>query len=130
MANTLNKKAGPAFPFQSSIYGVIGNKARRDSIRTSLFLILTTPKESIPYNLKLGSYVPYLVFEPINDTVINLIYFYTITDIEEQDPRIKILSVSVQVSGPHRLLIQIGYQDRDDPDETPQQTVVQYSRGQ
>ncbi len=129
MANTLTKKSGPAFPFKSSIYGVLGNKTRRESLQTSIYLILTTPKGSIPYNQDLGSHVPLLVFEPLNDAVINLIHYYVVEDLEAQDPRVKVISIMVAIPESHNLLVQIGYRDRDDPSEVPQQTSIPFVRG-
>jgi len=129
MATGLQSKAGPAFPFGNSIQGVLGNKTLRDSLRSSVLLILTTPKRSIPYNPDLGSFVPYLVFDPLDSATINLIYYYARKDLEEQDPRIKVTSVSVRTDRPNQVAVQVGYKYIKAPDELGQQVTIGFQRG-
>lgn len=128
MVNMLNRRAGAAFPFKNSVKGVLGNKTRRESLFTSILLILTTPKGYAPYDPELGSQVPYLVFEPLDDAVINLIHYFVVEDLEAQDPRVKVTSVAVARTENHQIMVQIGYQDRDDPNELPQQANIPYRR--
>ena len=120
--------AGPAFPFQDSIRGVFDSKTREESIRTSLLIIITTPKGSIVYNPELGSEVPKLVFDIIDVATIGLIMFYVVNDIEEQDPRIRITSVNVDRKKAHSITIWVSYQDRNDPYQIEYQAPVEYVR--
>lgn len=127
----VNRKAGAAFPFTNTIKGVIGNKTRRESLWTSIQLILSTPKGSVVYNPNLGSYVPLLVFDPLDDATKNLLTYYTVNDIQTQDPRIEISSVQITTyeDDPHRVTIWVGYIDRDDQDQKPEQAPVNFVRG-
>lgn len=122
----LEKKAGAAFPFNSSIKGILGNKTRKESLQTSIRLILTTPKGKMIYNPELGSQIPYLVFDIITDDIINLLYYYVEHDLEEQDIRIKVTNISIYPREQNKILLFINYEDRDDTNRIPQQVVVQF----
>ena len=122
--------AGPSFPFRNSVEGVLGNKTRRESIRTSIQLILSTPKQTILYNPNLGSYVPRLVFDPLDDTTINLLLYYTKNDLEEQEPRIQVTSISITTGDePHEIRLWVGYIDRNDIEQKQEQAPINFKRG-
>lgn len=122
------RKAGPAFPFGQTIKSVLGYKSRKESIQTSIGIILTTPKGSIPYNPSLGSQVPFLVFDPLDDATFNLIMYFAYNDLQEQEPRLRVTSVNIEVKEPHSIVIQIGYIDRDDPDSQKQKTQIRFNQ--
>jgi len=122
--------AGPAFPFKNSVKGVLGDKTRRESIKTSIQIILSTPKNTVVYNPELGSYIPLLIFDPLDDATMNLILYYAIHDLEDQEPRIKVTSVSIaREDGEHKVTIWIGYQDRNDVNEKQEQAPIDFVRG-
>jgi phage baseplate assembly protein W len=126
MGQISEKKSDAAFPFGTTIKGIIGNKKRRDSLRTSIELILTTPKGTVVWNPEFGSWIPYLVFDLITDSVINLIYFYVQKDLE-QDSRIKVTNISIKREQ-KKIVIVINYEDQDDHDRIQQQTTLQFAK--
>jgi phage baseplate assembly protein W len=128
--SSLQQKSGPAFPFGRSIRSVLGEKTRRESIQTAVRLILETPKGSIPYAPNFGSHVPHLVFDPLDDTLLNLLIYYAVHDLEEQDTRIKVRSVVINIVAPHHVAVQLGYEDRNSPGLPIQKTMVDFSGGQ
>lgn len=119
-------KSGPAMPFTNSVKGVLGNKTRLDSINTSIRLILTTPKGHIVYDPKLGSHVPLLVFDPLDDATQNLLFYYTVNDLEEQEPRIKVTSVQIVHVAEHHIRVWIGFMDVDDESMTQHQAPLDF----
>jgi phage baseplate assembly protein W len=82
-----SRKSGPALPFTQSVRGVLGNKDRKSSISSAIQLILSTPVGSIVYDPDFGSHIPSLVFEPIDDTTMNLLFYYAVYDLERNDPQ-------------------------------------------
>jgi phage baseplate assembly protein W len=106
----LGRFAGPAYPFGPSPALVLGPKPDANVILSSICNIITTPKGSVPYNPKLGSRVPYLLFD-INDEVTQgLVRYYTLKDVSEQDPRaiINRVTIDVPVDG-HTIIVLISF---------------------
>lgn len=126
MGSTAQLKSGPAFPFENSIKGTLGPKTRENSIKSSIRMILTTPRGSVPYNPELGSMIPRLVFDPLDDSTLNLIFYYAINDLE-QDPRVKVTSISIDTE-PSKVIVQVGYIDNDDVQERQHQSPVVFQR--
>lgn len=97
VAQTLGRYAGPGYPFGPTPNLVLGPRPDVNVILASITNIITTPKRSVPHNPALGSRIPYLVFD-INDTVTQgLIRYFTIKDITEQDPRVIVNSVQLDL---------------------------------
>ena len=93
----LGRYTGPAYPFGSVPALVFGPRPDVNVILASIGNIITTPRKSIPWNPQLGSRIPYLVFD-INDAVTQgLIKYFTQKDISEQDPRVIINSVQINL---------------------------------
>jgi len=102
--------AGPAYPFGPSPDLVLGPKDDANVVLSSICNIITTPKGSVPYNPKLGSQVPYLLFD-INDEVTQgLIRHYTLKDVGEQDPRaiINRVQIDLPVDG-HTIIVLVSF---------------------
>jgi len=118
--------SGPAFPFSNSIPGVLGNKDRRNSLFTSIVLILTTPVGHLPWNPEFGSQIPSLVFDPLTDETLNLIWYYVVNDIERQDRRIKVTSIKVDKKSNRKITVWVGYIDRNDELSVQRQAPVNF----
>jgi len=127
MAN--NVPGGVSFPFLNSIKGVMGSKTRQESLLTSIQCILTTPKRSVVYDPERGSHVPSLVHQLMTDSIINLLMYYSVNDVESQDPRIKITSIEINIDTPRKIVIWLGFIDRDDYSKTNYQAPVDFYRG-
>jgi phage baseplate assembly protein W len=124
-----SRKSGPALPFTQSVRGVLGNKNRKSSISSAIQLILSTPVGSIVYDPDFGSHIPSLVFEPIDDTTMNLLFYYAVYDLERNDPRINVTSVTIKEDPTNRrVVLWVGYRDRDDEYQKQQQAPVSISR--
>ena len=119
---------GAAFPFGGSVAKVLGRKSVSDSIKTSIKLILTTRKGQLPYEPERGSYLADLMYEPINDAMLNLIYYYAKKDLEDQEPRILVNAVYVERPRPHTITIYIGYVEINDPNRNQKQHPITVSR--
>lgn len=126
---SLRQPAGPAFPFGNTIASVLGVKTRMQSIQTAVLLILTTPVGTLPYDPTYGSQIPLLVFEPLDDSLINLLLYYAVEDVQRQEPRIKITAVSVDKVDTHGLYIEVAFVDADDVNEVETHVGLQFARG-
>lgn len=111
---------GPGFPFGPSINGTLGPKDDLSVVMTSYINILSTPRGSVVYDLSIGSDVPMLVFEPLDDITLNLIRYYTRKDLSEQEPRAAVRQVFARVDpvDPNRVLVNVGTSLVGDPDGT------------
>lgn len=109
---------GPAYPFGPSVHGTLGPKDDFSVVVTSMINILTTPRGSVPYDLSIGSDVPLLIFEPLDDITLNLIRYFTRKDLSEQEPRAAIRQVFAQIDpvDPNRVLIDVGFSLVGEPD--------------
>jgi phage baseplate assembly protein W len=93
----LGRFAGPAYPFGPTPDLVLGPKPDANVVLSSICNIITTPKKSFPPYPNLGSRVPYLLFD-INDAVTQgLVRYYTMKDVSEQDDRVVINRVLVDL---------------------------------
>jgi len=118
------QKAEAAFPFGNTVKSVLGNKTRRDSIRTAIQLILTTKKGTIVYNPNFGSHVPELVFDNIEPATINLLRYYIADALAEQEPRIEITSLTISVQKIRKIVVVIEYIDRSEERQTQKLTLA------
>ena len=78
-----------------------------------------------------------LVFSPaarqgtlslIDQAVANLLTYYTVKDIEEQEPRVKVVSVVLKNDERNKLTVQLGYKDRNDQNEKINQIPVTFDK--
>ena len=112
----IGRYTGPAFPFGVNPEGVLGPKRDNLVIVTSMALILTTPKNTVPYAPDRGSFVPWLLFRAFTDTTLNLIRYYTLKDLNEQEPRIIVRSVTSERVGDRAVKVIPSFQIVGDPD--------------
>lgn len=119
---------GPAYPFGGTIGTILGGKPDVNVVVTSITNILTTPKGSVPYDPHMGSIIPLLIFEILDDITMSLIGYYTYKDLTEQEPRIAVQSVTPAQEGEHRVTVQVGFSIVGDPDERVYCTGVRYNR--
>lgn len=113
--SVVGRYAGPAYPFGSTPDLVLGPKIDLQVVLTSIFNIITTPKGSIPYNPKLGSVIPNLVFEPNDEVTMSLLRHFAEKDLGEQEPRIVVVSVFTERTGDHTITLRIGFSLVGDP---------------
>jgi phage baseplate assembly protein W len=93
----LGRYTGPAYPFRSTIYGVLGPKTDVEVLFTSMVNILTTVKGTIPYDPSFGSEIPNLVFEPNDEITRSLIRHFVVKDLGEQEPRVNVIAVRTDI---------------------------------
>lgn len=106
---------GPAYPFTPGPQGTLGPKPDVQVIVTSMMNILTTPKGTIPYNPELGSQLPYLLFE-INDEITRqLIRYFVVKDLAEQEPRAVIQNVFTEQPDDQSITVQLAFSLVGDP---------------
>jgi len=115
---TFGRFTGPAYQFGPSWALTLGPKSDLEVVFTSVVNILTTPIGTIPYDPFLGSDVPNLVFEPNDAITQGLIRYYTERDLRQQEPRVRVLSVStvVPVNEPHTVVVTVSFQIVGDPE--------------
>jgi phage baseplate assembly protein W len=89
----IGRFTGPAFAFGASEAGTLGPKDDVAVIFTSIANILSTPKGSIPYDPNLGSVIPHLLFEIVDDVTMSLIRHFARKDLEDQETRIVVNNV-------------------------------------
>lgn len=110
--------SGPAFPFGSTPQAVFGVKDDVLVIATSIVNILSTPRGSVPYDPTLGSQVPYLLFEVLDDVTIMTIRQFAAKEISEQEPRVVVTSVETDVpldGDALTVVISVGFRIVGDP---------------
>ena len=109
---------GPAYPFGPSVNGTLGPKDDFSVVVTSMINILTTPRGSVVYDPEIGSDVPLLIFEVLDEITLNLIRYYTRKDLTEQEPRMTVRQVFAQVdpADPNRVHVNVGFSLVGDPD--------------
>lgn len=87
--------AGPAFPFGRDTNGALSPREDIRVIHTSVVNILTTRKGSWEMDPTAGSMVPYLVFELNDYATMQLLRYYAMTEVAEQETRIEVLAADV-----------------------------------
>jgi phage baseplate assembly protein W len=87
---------GPAFPFGASEAGTLGPKSDLEVALTSMVNILSTPKRSVPYDQTIGSEVPLLLWEPLDEVTLGLLRYYAGKDLSDQEPRIVVHAAYAQ----------------------------------
>lgn len=114
----VGRYTGPAFPLGSTPQLVFGPKDDVLVIATSIVNILSTPKESIPYDPSIGSQVPYFLFEVLDEITVMTIRQFAAKEIAEQEPRAVVTGVSTDVpfdGDALAVIISIGFQIVGDP---------------
>lgn len=111
----LGRYTGLAYPFGVDAGNALGAKDDVAVIFTSIVNILTTPKGTVPYDPKMGSQVPFLVFEPNDEVTRNLIRYFTYKDLSEQEPRIVVYAVFTEQPDDHSVVVTAGFQIVGDP---------------
>lgn len=111
----LGRYTGLAYPFGVEAGNALGPKDDLAVIFTSIVNILTTPKGTVPYDPKMGSQVPYLVFEPNDEVTRNLIRYFSNKDLSEQEPRIVVYAVFTEQPDDHTVVVTVGFQIVGDP---------------
>lgn len=122
--------AAPAYPFGATVGSVFGAKSDENVVVTSIVNILTTPKGSVPYDPRIGSVVPYLIFEILDEVTVALVRYYTYKDLTEQEPRIVVRDVSAQREGDHLIVVQVGFSLVGDPEGQVFGTPVVFAQSQ
>jgi phage baseplate assembly protein W len=121
---------GPALPFGATPELVLGPKRDVLVIVTSMALILTTPKGTIPHRPNTGSFVPWLLFRAFTDTTLNLIRYYTAKDLSEQEPRIVVRSVVTERIGDRTVKVTPAFQIVGDPEGNVHNAPLTLSKGE
>lgn len=106
---------GAAYPFGPDAAGTLGPKDDVSVVLSSIANILSTPKFTIPHAPNLGSFVQWLLFEPNDEITRNLIRYYTIKDITDQEPRVNVLACFTQEADDHTVIVSIAFQLVGDP---------------
>lgn len=112
----LQRYIGPAYPFGATVGAVLGQKDDVRVVITSMVNILTTPKGSVPYDPLMGSVVPLLVFEILDEITLSLIRYFTYKDLTEQEPRAVIRQVYARQEGDNRVVCEVGWSLVGDPE--------------
>jgi len=123
---------GPAYPFGATPSSVFGS-AKDDMavIATSLVNILSTPKRSMPYDPNIGSEVPYLLFEPLDDITVQQIAYHAARDLADQEPRASVVSVNVDYAedvNPQAVYVSVGFVVFGDPEEKRYNTAAVFPK--
>jgi len=105
----LGRWTGPAMPFGPDETSSLGPKDDVQVIATSMYNILATPKGTVPYNPALGSYIPLLLHEPLDDVTLGLIRHYVVKDVSEQEPRVRVHSVITSREGEYGVSVAISF---------------------
>lgn len=124
----IGRYAGPAYPFGATVDSVLGPKDDVSVIVTSISNILTTHQGSVPYDPRLGSQVPLLVFEILDDITLSLIRYFTFKDLSEQEPRIVVRTVFARREGDHKVVAEVGWSLVGDPEGRVFGTPVKLTR--
>lgn len=111
----LGRYTGPALMFGSEPESVFGPKPDRNVVLTSIYNILTTAAGSVPYNPRIGSVVPGLLFEPLDDITLHLIRYYAGKELSEQEPRIRVRTVLTSRTGDNKVSVSVSFQLVGDP---------------
>ena len=98
---------GPAYPFGPDVGGTLGPKGDLAVIFTSIVNIITTIKGSIPHNPGLGSIVPLLLFDLLDEITLQLIRLRLGRDPEPFSPVYHVAKLA-----PRPVLIISGENDR------------------
>ena len=103
--------AGPGMPFQASVYGTLGPRADIEVVYASIVNILMTEQGTIPYNPGLGSMVPSMLMEPMDEVTLSLIRYYANKALTEQEPRIVMRGVRTVVRDdePHNITMTVSF---------------------
>ena len=125
----MGRYAGPAYPFGPSWAGTLGPKTDLEVVFTSIANILTTTRGTLPYRPRAGSEVPNLVFDP-NDVITRAsIRYFVRRDLNQQEPRINVLTVRTEVpeNEPHTIVITVAFSIIGDPDGRVFTAPVEYN---
>lgn len=106
----IGRYTGAAAPFGPDPAGTFGPKNDITVVLASIANILSTPKGSVPHDPFLGSFVANMLFEQEDDITRNLIRYYTIKDITDQEPRAQVLAVYTRELDPHSVQVSIALQ--------------------
>ena len=111
----MGRYTGPAYPFGPDPVGVMGPKSDVAVVYTSICNILTTPLGSVPYDPLMGSVIPLLVFDLQDEITAQLVRYYTVRDISDQEPRVVVVSCYTEMADPHTIVVTVGFQLVGDP---------------
>jgi phage baseplate assembly protein W len=84
----VGRYTGSGYPFGADEQGTLGPKSDLEVIVTSMANILTTPKGDQVYDETIGSVVPLLMFDILDEVTLGLIRYYTVKDLSDQESRI------------------------------------------
>lgn len=115
-ARRLERYVGPAYPFGATVGSVLGGKTDVRVVVTSIANIITTPKGSVPYDPNMGSQIPLLLFELLDEITLSLIRYFTYKELSEQEPRIVVRSVFARQEGDNRVVVEVGWSLVGDPE--------------
>lgn len=119
---------GPALPFGADPAAVFGPKPDKNVVITSIYNILTTHRGSVPYNPNIGSFIPDLLFEPLDDVTLHLIRHYAAKELAEQEPRIKVTNVFTARTGDTSVAVTVNFQVVGDPSADVIGTSLNFAR--
>jgi phage baseplate assembly protein W len=100
---------GPAYPIGPTPAAAFGPKDDVHVIFTSIVNIITTPLGLQPYDLNLGSQIPYLVFDIGDEIGKSLVRHFTYKALTEQEPRIVVRNVSTQQQDAWTVVVMVGF---------------------
>ncbi len=114
----VGRYTGAAFPFGTTPQTVFGPKDDTLIVATSIVNILSTPFESVPYDPSIGSQVPYLLFEVLDEITVMTIRQIAGQEITAQEPRVVVVSIDTDVPSDGdelSVIISVGFQIVGDP---------------
>lgn len=88
---------GTALPYFRKQGGYFTSKELGELLRSSIYMIITTPIGTRPWRPEFGSYIPSLVFEPNDDVLAAQVRAYTVEAIERWENRVRIINVNVDI---------------------------------
>ena len=115
-----------AYPFTGpGVEGTFVPKSVHEVYVTSIRNILTTVKGSIRYAPKRGSSLPTFVFDLNDDIGKQLIQFYALNDIQEQEPRLVIVALEAEFDVEnYKVGFTVTFVEADDPDQVERQASI------
>lgn len=112
----LGRFTGPAVPARGpDVHGVLGPRTDAEVVASSMYVLLSTQKDTVPYAPAMGSIVQGMLFEPMNQATLGLLRYYILKDIRQQEPRADVQSIAVQQIGDRSIVVSISYKVRGDP---------------
>lgn len=98
------------------------------SVKESIYLILQTHKGERFMNQNFGSNIQNFVFAQADATILNMMIYEIVRDIEDNEPRVDQVEVSLDNSTPGRMYVNVSYVVRGE--NTPENVVFPFYLGE